>query len=187
MKLFVIKIKLPDNSECLALLDTGSQISILREDCLHLLQNKTKEHISVKSVNKKSLYILGMGLLDFGINDQKFQQKVVVVRDVKYKLLLGMDFIQSHIKSLDIQNGSIEFKDIEKDNLTVADSALTMVDVLHEEQQVSNSLEIEDEISDNQAKRPMLGIAKVNIDKKFFTVDMATCPTQDLIVLSVSL
>ena len=91
------------------LFDTGSQVSLVSPVILPCLEDFSKKCICNKSVNGGFLKVLGTGNLVATLQGNTFRQKVIVVVGVRHPDLLGMDFILSHVDSINLQEGTMKF------------------------------------------------------------------------------
>ena len=97
--------------ESQALVDTGSQISIVNKEMIQYLTDFKREPISLRAVNQRALHVLGTGNLLFHMAGLDFEIQVIAVSSVNQALLLGLDFLTRFVKSINMQDRSIEFLD----------------------------------------------------------------------------
>ena len=97
--------------ESLALIDTGSQVSIVRSDMIQYLTEFKKEPVCLKAVNQRSLHVIGTGKLLFNMAGLDFEVAVIAVSKVNHSLLLGLDFLGKFVKTLNMQENTLEFLD----------------------------------------------------------------------------
>ena len=111
IKNFLFPFQLENLFESLALIHTGSQVSIVRHDMIRYLTEFQKEPICLKAVNQQSLHVLGTGNLTFVMGGLQFTIPVIAVSKVNHSLLLGLDFLNKYVKSLNMQENTVEFLD----------------------------------------------------------------------------
>ena len=189
--IFSVKITFPNLEQSVALVDTGSQISIIRQD---LLSGITKEPISLKSVNRRSLFILGVGMLNFKIESETFDHKFIVVKDVKHPLLLGMDFIKKIIKIMDIHRNILEFHEKEDTQLDcVSTEQVECGDNLKENEKEIDHAYIQEEAVEVKLDEPLVGnypmiaIADFLVNKSHLKICLSACPVDDAVFLKAHL
>ena len=107
-------LTLGNGNECDVLIDTGSQVSIAREDMIPELVDWKFKAISLRSVDGKPLYVLGSAILQATMDGVSFSQEILVVHNVKHKFLLGMDFVSSKVESINFQTKKLTFKQVEE-------------------------------------------------------------------------
>ena len=106
------------NEEYMAIVDTGSQMSIISEHLFNQLMNKNNNEI--KSIPVQNLYIMGItGIRNRKVNKQvylnlcisnvEFQTLFIVVKDIHVNLLLGVDFLELYKGVIDIENKLCKF------------------------------------------------------------------------------
>ena len=97
-----------------ALLDTGSQFSIVSDDFLTQLgvvlqPIAPQDQKSLLTADKSRMHVLGKTQLSFKIQDIKFEKEFLVVPHLVYPMLLGFDFCCEHGINFDLSNGVVTF------------------------------------------------------------------------------
>ena len=88
-----------DQKPTTMLIDTGSSISLLDEK-LHCLLSFSPPlqpiQFSVSGADDMPLIALGITSLSIAIDDNTFQEQLVVTRNIHFPVVLGIDFLQTH-------------------------------------------------------------------------------------------
>ena len=84
-----------------ALLDTGSDYSLVSSSIAANLPYHQPSPLSLWSVNSQAVIVLGQCLLQATVDDLTVHQVVHIVRDLPFQVLLGRDFMHTYLASLD--------------------------------------------------------------------------------------
>ena len=86
---------LVNNQQRRIIIDTGSNVSIVRPDVVGETVSMVQAHSYLRTVSGERAPIHGTMMLDITIGSKTFHQKVWVA-DVVDECLLGLDFLVSH-------------------------------------------------------------------------------------------
>jgi hypothetical protein len=99
--------------EVIALLDTGSECSIMSEELFNSLTNSGMSVLHIPVVNstafgKKSSRIKKQALIDFKLGEELYEMSVIVAPDVATDFLLGVDFMNKYGVNLKFSEDEFE-------------------------------------------------------------------------------
>ena len=86
------KVNFFNGTNCEAMIDSGSPVSVADESLIPLLSEYVYKNVRLFSIDGRPLHVLGYGLLSVKIQNIAIKQYVIVLKRVSRKLLLGMDF-----------------------------------------------------------------------------------------------
>ena len=90
------------------LLDTGVSITLLRKDIWERVSAVSRNSLSPWSgqclvgVNGSSLQVFGHSELQFMLSGREFMAQVLVVSPLTTEAILGLDFLQHHVATIDL-------------------------------------------------------------------------------------
>ena len=93
-----------------AMLDTGSDFSLVSSTLAAGLPFHQRSPLSLWSVNSQAVIVLGMCLLQADVEGHNVQMVVHVVKDLPYQLLLGRDFMKTYLASIDFEKWEPVFR-----------------------------------------------------------------------------
>ena len=89
-----------DNIPITIFIDTGSSISLFDEHLYYLLSSVPPLQpiqFSVSKADDRSFIALGRATLSIAINNNIFQVQLVVTRNILFTIVLGINFLQTHV------------------------------------------------------------------------------------------
>ena len=107
---FRILVKLPE-IEVLGLIDTGSDISIVRKDLINPYTIEGIQGVPLITANKSHLTLVGTTLLTFKLGPINFQYRFLVTEILAVPLIIGNDFAYSYFEGLNFQKNFVTIVD----------------------------------------------------------------------------
>jgi hypothetical protein len=120
-----------ENIETNAIIDTASQLTVMNAELYNKLkpQPKLTEHIELKDAGKESLFA-GRKTEKVVLKIGNFIQKQdIVVCDISYDLLLGLDFLENHDTVIDLKSYTVSLDNREIPIKQITDMELKKVNI----------------------------------------------------------
>ena len=106
--LFHVLVSICNVGSVTAIVDTGSAVSILSSKFVRAT-SEGFQPASLFSVSGQPLSVLGVADITFSIHDRTFMFPLYLVDNVIHDMILGLDFLQRFVASIDIASRSLLF------------------------------------------------------------------------------
>lgn len=101
-----------------AMLDSGAQVSCVTKDTVRSMLSESNRDIKMRGTARQlnhageaALQVLGEAVIRFELSGKEFTWTFLVVAGLSHKIILGEDFIETHVQARHVQSKTVEFTD----------------------------------------------------------------------------